>query len=347
LLGGVLGGLDLATDLAQAQVPAQLPAQLPAAVQPQVQAQMPALAEPEPPPLQLPAQLQVPVQTQPADHPRGAPVTWDPAWPKFGTGEYIAGGVGLAAFLASRVLPVPSTHWYGGFAFDEKARDHLRLQSPASRRWARDASDVGIIINESWVFFDALVVAGWYRDSPEVGIQQALISTEVIAITAGLQGMVSYGVSRERPYGRECGGELPADTRDCETRDRYYSFYSGHSSQTFATAAVNCMHHAYVPLYGGGAADAAACAGMFTIAAGTAVLRVATDVHYLSDVLLGAVLGTTTGLLVPWALHYRHGAKKGDSNGETGIGKGSPDASSDFQLTVVPTFGGLSGVLVF
>jgi membrane-associated phospholipid phosphatase len=234
----------------------------------------------------------------------------------------------------------------------------LRLQSTGARRWARDASDIALIINESWLFFDALVVAGWYRDSPEVGAQQALISTEVIAITAGFQGIVSYAASRERPYGRECGGEVPADARDCETRDRYYSFYSGHSSQTFAAAAVNCMHHAYVPLYGGGAADAAACAGMFTIAAGTAVLRVATDMHYLSDVLMGAALGTATGLLVPWALHYRHGARQearqeaqqGDNNpesgGETGAG-GKAAESSDWQLTVVPTFGGLSGVLVF
>src|SRR5690606_2441444 len=27
--------------------------------------------------------------------PRGAPVTWNPAWPKFGTGEWIATGAGL------------------------------------------------------------------------------------------------------------------------------------------------------------------------------------------------------------------------------------------------------------
>lgn len=309
LFGAALGGLELTSELAQAQ---ELR-------------------------LQVPAQLRVPLPA--ADHPQGAPVSWDPAWPRFGTGEYIASGLGLATFLSVRVLPMPSTHWYGGFAFDEKARDHLRLQSAGSRRWARDASDIGLIINESWLYFDALVVAGWYRDSPEVGIQQALISTEVIAITAGLQGIVSYAASRERPYGRECGGEVPADARDCETRDRYFSFYSGHSSQTFAAAAVNCMHHAYVPLYGGGAGDGWACASMFTIAAGTAVLRVATDVHYLSDVLLGAALGTTTGLLVPWALHYRHGRH--------GAEKGDGGESSDFQLTVVPSVGGLSGVLVF
>jgi membrane-associated phospholipid phosphatase len=274
-----------------------------------------------------------------------APVEWNPAWPKFQTGEWIAGGVGIAAALASRILPLPSSHWQGGIGIDESARDALRLHTPAARRRARDGSDIALTINVSWPFFDALVVAGWYRDSPEVGVQQALISAEVLAVTAGMQGLASYFTSRERPYGRECGDELPANTRDCVARDRVYSFYSGHSAAAFASAGVNCMHHAYVPLYGGGAADDWACAGMFGVAATTALLRVATDVHYVSDVAMGALIGTTTGLLLPWALHYRHGAAV-----KRGV---EMDASAprDLQLTVVPSispgFGGLYGVLVF
>ena len=74
------------------------------------------------------------------------------------------------------------------------------------------------------------------------------------------------------------------------------------------------------------------------VAATTALLRVATDVHYVSDVLVGATIGTTTGLLLPWALHYRYGA--------------TPRASSsEPSLTVLPLLGptmnGLFGVLVF
>ena len=268
-----------------------------------------------------------------------APVHWDPAWPQFRTSEWIAGGAGIALVLTSRLLPVPSAHWRGGFAIDESARGALRFHTPSARRWARDASDIGITINASWPFFDALVVAGWYRHSPEVGVQQALISAEVLAVTAGVQQLVGLAVSRERPYGRECGGELPANTRDCLARDRYYSFFSGHSSHSFAAAAVSCMHHAYVPLYGG-AADDWACAGGFGLAVTTALLRVATDVHYVSDVAIGALIGTTTGLMLPWALHYRHGAVPTGAK-ETG----------DVQLTVLPSlrpgFSGLHGVLVF
>jgi membrane-associated phospholipid phosphatase len=163
-----------------------------------------------------------------------------------------------------------------------------------------------------------------------------LITAEVLAVTAGMQSLAALLVARERPYGRRCGSEgLPEDSRDCDGRDRYFSFYSGHTSQAFAGAAVNCMHHAYVPLYGGGAGDTLACIGAFGIAAATAFFRVGTDVHYTTDVATGALLGTATGLLLPWLLHYRHAAP-------------TPSAADrSWSFTLVPTGLGASGVLVF
>jgi membrane-associated phospholipid phosphatase len=145
---------------------------------------------------------------------------------------------------------------------------------------------------------------------------------------------VSSLVSRERPYGRECGNERPEDSRDCDAEERYWSFYSGHTSQSFAGATVTCMHHAYVPLYGGGAGDDWACVGALGVATMTALLRVGTDVHYLSDVTVGALMGSAAGLLIPWLLHYRHGTPQ-------------RSASEAFRFTVVPTGLGVRGVLVF
>jgi membrane-associated phospholipid phosphatase len=268
--------------------------------------------------------------------PRGSPVTWNPAWPKFRQGEWIATGAGVLTLLASRIVPLRSQRWQGGILFDEGARDVLRVGGVSGRRWARDASDIGLVVNESWPYFDAFVVAAWYRQSPEVAWQQGLITAEVLAVTAGMQSLVTSLALRERPYGRLCGSEgLPDDSRDCDSRDRYFSFYSGHTSQAFAGAAVNCMHHAYVPLYGGGLGDTLACIGSFSIAAATAFFRVGTDVHYTTDVTMGAIMGTATGLLLPWLLHYRHGAP-------------TPSADApNWSFTLVPTGLGASGVLVF
>jgi len=73
------------------------------------------------------------------------------------------------------------------------------------------------------------------------------------------------------------------------------------------------------------------------------LMRVATDVHYVSDVLVGATIGTATGLLLPWALHYRYGA--------THSGAALPSSSPELHLSVLPmlspSWNGLMGVLVF
>jgi membrane-associated phospholipid phosphatase len=249
----------------------------------------------------------------------------------------------VSGLIAGRLLPQRASRWRSGFGFDEAVRDALRLRSPSARRWARDASDIALTISQSWPFFDALVAAGWYRDSPTVGVQQALISAEVLAVTAGMQGLVSFLAARERPYGRDCAGGVLPDGRDCQARDRYYSFYSGHSSQSFAAAAVNCMHHAYVPLYGGGAADDWACVAGLGVATTTALLRVVTDVHYVSDVVVGAAMGTATGLVLPWALHYRFGPKQ--------VAHEPARAAPGLHLTllplVTPNVNGVQGVGTF
>jgi membrane-associated phospholipid phosphatase len=39
------------------------------------------------------------------------------------------------------------------------------------------------------------------------------------------------------------------------------------------------------------------------------VLRIVSDQNYLSDVLVGMGMGLVTGLLLPWLLHFRGGAR--------------------------------------
>ena len=48
------------------------------------------------------------------------------------------------------------------------------------------------------------------------------------------------------------------------------------------------------------------CSAGYTLAAATAMLRVVADMHYITDVGIGAFVGTSVGLLIPW-LHYRAG----------------------------------------
>ena len=45
-------------------------------------------------------------------------------------------------------------------------------------------------------------------------------------------------VSRERPFGKDCGGELPDDAIDCRDSFHYRSFFSGHSAFSFTGGGV-------------------------------------------------------------------------------------------------------------
>lgn len=242
------------------------------------------------------------------------PLRWSPGRPRFRTSEYVVTGAAITTVLTTLVIGPRSNHLHGGVAADEAARDALRLDGRDARWFARDLSDVLLTTMLSYPYvIDALVVAGWYRGSPDVAVQMALINTQTLAVTLGLQGLLNVLVSRERPYGRTCGTTLPDDSRDCNSDNRYYSFFSGHTSQSFASAGLICSHHLHLKLYGGGAADTIPCVTGFAVAASVGLLRVMADEHYLSDVLTGAALGTLTGLGLPWLLHYRYG---GDDGGD-------------------------------
>ncbi len=126
-------------------------------------------------------------------------------------------------------------------------------------------------------------------------------------INSAINGLVAGIASRERPYRDMCVGEANSTLQDCRNSKRYRSFYSGHTSTAFTVAGLTCMHHSYLPLYGGGAPDIVVCATGFAMAAATGMLRVASDQHFGSDVITGMAMGTLTGLTVPWLLHYRTG----------------------------------------
>ena len=138
-------------------------------------------------------------------------------------------------------------------------------------------------------------------------------------------------VSRERPYGRDCGSsELPADATDCTGSSHYRSFFSGHSTIGFTGAALICAHHFENDLVGP-PWDALSCVGGYAVAATTATFRVVSDVHYASDVLTGALVGTLVGYGVP-LLHY---------------GRHEPASTNTMQLHLVPAVGGLGVLGIF
>ena len=261
------------------------------------------------------------------------PLIWK--WPTFGAADYVVTGAGAAVTLSAAIVKPRSKHSLsGGLWFDNSVRNALRVRTVSGRYIFRDASDVGLSLAVSWPFVaDALTGAWWYRGSREAAQEMALIDLETLAVSGALQGATNVFVSRERPYGQNCGtSQLPSDSLDCTGSIHYRSFFSGHSAFSFTGAALICVHHFENDLLGG-PWDTLSCVGGYAVAATTATFRVVSDVHYASDVLTGALLGTLVGYGVP-LLHYRKVIK--------------PEATSaSLQLHLIPAPNGIGLLGIF
>jgi len=262
------------------------------------------------------------------------PLIWK--WSTFSTADYVIGVVGGGVTLGAAIVKPRAQHSLsGGLWFDDSVRSALRAHSLANRYIFRDASDVGLSLMVTWpLVADALTAAWWYRGSRESAQEMALIDLETFAISGALQGATNVFVSRERPYGRDCGSaELPSNAIDCTNSIHYRSFFSGHSSFSFTGAALICMHHFENDLLGA-PWDALSCAGGYAVAATTATFRVVSDVHYPSDVLTGALVGSLVGYGVP-LLHYHH--RRADTS----------TTQAGLQLHLVPSPGGIGVLGIF
>ncbi len=260
-----------------------------------------------------------PVATELPRRHEGKPLTWDPSFNRMDTPEIVltlgAGGVALGAVL---VRPLQNG-WSGGILFDERVRSTLRAPTYQGRLNARDASDVGLgFLTMFPILVDSLSVAYWYRGSDDVAMQMALIDAEALAISAAVQGATTFLAGRERPYVAGCGTEPKSTAIDCNTNSEHRSFFSGHSALSFTSAGLICAHHLRLELFES-AADVVTCVSGFVAAGTVASLRMVGDMHYASDVIVGALVGTTIGLGIPLLHHYRRGADStsGKANGPT------------------------------
>ena len=256
-------------------------------------------------------------------HP-GERLSWEPTFASMKVGDYVVFGTSAAIALATAIAPPIKTGWSARNDFDNAMRDALRLRNYQSQIDVRDASDVGLAFITSFpILVDSLIVSYWYRGSRDAAFQMFAMDAEAFALAGAVQGTVSFLAGRERPYGADCGGALSSSTVDCTSNARYRSFFSGHSTLSFTSAALICSHHQMLRLFDS-AADPITCGSAFALAAGVALFRVIGDMHYATDILVGAAVGTAIGFGVP----LLHRSKKKDTN--------------TTSVTVVPGPGGIA-----
>lgn len=127
------------------------------------------------------------------------------------------------------------------------------------------------------------------EDHLEIGIQYA----ETMAVAIGLRFLFKGTIERARPYMYFEG----APEKEIKKGDWNKSFMSGHSILTFASAGFTTFTFLrYCP---DSEWTIPVIATTWSIAATTAVLRVASGNHFVTDVLAGAATGAAVGFLIP------------------------------------------------
>jgi membrane-associated phospholipid phosphatase len=214
------------------------------------------------------------------------------------------GSGALALTLSLLALPSPTVcNWCAPTSLDET------LHSPWSTYRRRAAASYS-----HWLSF-VVIPAGAVGASMLMpladsgpqrhGFENVAMVTEALLANLALTVTLKRVVARRRPafhYGRSRFGEFVVDPLE-----EFLSFPSGDTSIAFSVASSATT----IAFLRGYSEAPYVLAGGATLATGVALLRVAADVHWSTDVLAGAVLGTLVGMGVPLLLHRRTAPEEG------------------------------------
>jgi membrane-associated phospholipid phosphatase len=194
-----------------------------------------------------------------------------------GATALLFGGALTAELTFPDVCPGPDSCFFPG---DRSVRQN---HSRAARDWSDITASLSIVTP---------IAASVGQGSGARFANTELVYSQALAVDTFVHSVVKFSVRRPRPLSyRLAPGE------HCATKDCYVSFYSGHTATAF-TAAVAGSY-----LFAESARDRGSRYGMWgfelALASATANLRVRAGMHYYSDVLVGAIAGTSIGVLVP------------------------------------------------
>lgn len=136
----------------------------------------------------------------------------------------------------------------------------------------------------------AVMLAAPVQDYWKIGVEYA----ETAVISFGVNEIVKRCINRPRPYMYFEG----APQSEIEDGDCNNSFYSRHTALAFTGAGFTTfMICQYFP---DSKWKIPVIAASFSLATASGVMRIASGNHFMTDVLVGAVVGTGFGFLVPW-----------------------------------------------
>lgn len=225
---------------------------------------------------------------------------WDPKIDLPVTGVLVGGWL-LSETALKKTLAPPACRWCETNAFDMGVRATFNTMFVPSADGNHDANVASNITGFAAIPIALLGLDALYSARDGVFLQafpvDVVIMLESMFSALAVNQTVKFAVGRGRPYTVGASPELLAQGGDLS--DNNLSFFSGHSTFSFAAVA--------------SAATIARLRGYrlwwlswlvgIPLATSTAMLRLAADKHWASDVLIGSSLGLLAGVLMPTFLH--------------------------------------------
>ncbi len=230
---------------------------------------------------------------------------WDPRIDLPVTGVLMAGWV-VSEFALKDALAPDTCRWCATNAFDTAVRRAFNPTLSPSSSGIRPAATASDLLGFVAV---PLLVAGidalGAKDSPEFlktwGIDLVIILEATFSALAVNQ-TVKFAAGRARPYSVDAPADLLAQARD--PSDHNLSFFSGHTTFTVGLA----VSGGVVGLLRGYRFGWLSWAVALPLALTTATLRMAADKHWLTDILIGAAVGSAFSVALPVLFHGRDDA---------------------------------------
>jgi membrane-associated phospholipid phosphatase len=273
----------------------------------------PATSQNSTPPSDQPGTPENPLPPFKEEKPPSGPVKVPVAssWPRNdlpvnGWDAVAAGALGVATVVVQFGVPNPSVAKWSETGFDTWVRNGLRISSQSGRDTAALTSDFFVYTLAAAPFINAFFVAGWEHERMDIAWKLAALDAQTLLTVAFVTISLQKLTARERPFVKDC--QTNPTLSECSIGSKYASFPSAHTSVAFAAVALECFHHGFLDTSHTGW-GAAVCPVTAVVATGTAVLRIAADRHWATDVIAGAVLGGALGYAIP-ALHLAFASNK-------------------------------------
>jgi len=136
-------------------------------------------------------------------------------------------------------------------------------------------------------------------------LDRGLLYVECLGLANGITAITKSAVSRPRPFTYQAASDRPTNSNyDVGTDRAFQSMPSGHSTTTWCAATFGIVDHLLTRPQGGWLENATVGFVGGCLATTASALRVEAGQHFPTDVMVGAGIGITSGVMVPLAHRY-------------------------------------------